>query len=242
MKLSCARVSTFAGGIANSGTIVVKSIAGIEVFGDLTFGGGIINSGTIVAKSVAGIHVFNVLTFGGGIINSAAISTAGRGILVGGATFLAPGVSSFSGDVVNTGKISAKTGISISKSTIAGAIVDSGTIKASHGIPIDSASEILSSKTAIDIAGPTFTGGILPAPANHDSRVLFLPIRTPKPCRERLPPVGKKVVEPVRPIVKTTYEPLVVRSQIARSLEGEMNANELGTERGIFYDPAKREC
>ena len=63
-----------------------------------------------------------------------------------------------------------------------------------------------------------------------------------RPCRERLPPVGKKVVEPVRPIVKTTYEPLVVRSQIARSLEGEMNANELGTERGIFYDPAKREC
>jgi hypothetical protein len=51
-----------------------------------------------------------------------------------------------------------------------------------------------------------------------------------------LPPVGKKVVEPVRPIVKTTYEPLVVRSQIARSLEGEMNANKLGTERGIFYD------
>ena len=46
-------------------------------------------------------------------------------------------------------------------STITGAIVDSGTIKAtSHGILIDSASEILASKTAIAIAGPTFTGGI----------------------------------------------------------------------------------
>ena len=45
-------------------------------------------------------------------------------------------------------------------STIAGAIVEAGTIRASDGILIDSASEILASKTAIEIASGTFSGGI----------------------------------------------------------------------------------
>jgi hypothetical protein len=62
---------------------------------------------------------------------------------------------------VSSGTITAKTGIGLYASTITSGIIDIGSIKAtSHGILIERASEVLSSKTAIDIAGPTFTGGI----------------------------------------------------------------------------------
>ena len=65
------------------------------------------------------------------------------------------------GSIVNSGTITAKTGIALYASTITSGIIDSGSIKAtSHGILIERASEVLSSKTAIDIAGPTFTGDI----------------------------------------------------------------------------------
>ena len=65
------------------------------------------------------------------------------------------------GSIVNSGTITAKTGIALYASTITSGIIDSGSIKAtSHGILIERASEVLSSKTAINIAGATFTGGI----------------------------------------------------------------------------------
>ena len=65
--------------------------------------------------------------------------------------------------MVNSGAITARTGIAVlDGGTIFGAIVDSGTIKAtSHGILIDSASEIVSTKTAVVVTGRTLAGGIL---------------------------------------------------------------------------------
>ena len=66
-----------------------------------------------------------------------------------------------SGGIVNSGTIAGKLGIGVFTTTVAGGIVDSGSIKATEaGISIDGLSEVLASKTAIDIAGPTFTGGI----------------------------------------------------------------------------------
>ena len=136
---------------------------GIVVDGGSIFAGGTTNSGTISALHT-GILLRYTATFTGGVTNSGAISAGGRGIAVGtGSGAAAAGVSTFAGNILNNGKITAATGIAVlGGSTVLGAIVDSGSIVAtSHGILIDSASEILAgSKTAIDIAGRTFTGGI----------------------------------------------------------------------------------
>ena len=73
-------------------------------------------------------------------------------------------MTSFVGNVVNSGRIAAATGIAVNGSTISGSIIDSGTIVAtSHGIAVDSASEIVAATgvAAIDITGKTFTGGIV---------------------------------------------------------------------------------
>jgi hypothetical protein len=61
------------------------------------------------------------------------------GIAVGFASGGAHGVTTFAGNVVNSGSINAKTGIGVFGSTISGAIVDSGAIKAtSIGILVSS--------------------------------------------------------------------------------------------------------
>jgi len=140
-------ISSIAGGISNSGTI--------------SAGGDGIRLGGFASDSLASVIISN---FGGGITNSGVISARGGGIVVGG-TGSSGGsftISSFSGNIANTSAIIAATGIHIQNSTtITGAIVDTGTIQASrHGIVVDSASDILASKTAIKITGPTFTGGI----------------------------------------------------------------------------------
>jgi hypothetical protein len=152
-------VTTFSGGIGNTGKIASKSGNGIFVdfgmdFGNTSTGGGISNSGTISAGHT-GIRLASVATAFGGISNSGMISAGLAGIDLF-------DVSIFSaGGLINTGAISAKTGIAITDSTIQGAIINSGTIRAtSQGILIGSASEILATKTAIDIAGGVFTGGI----------------------------------------------------------------------------------
>ena len=156
--------STSAGGsVVNSGTI--SAAQGIVVQAD-TIAGAIINANLIVAKGDPfahsdGIVVRGVGTFLGGVSNRGSISARHIGIEFGKSTTNAFGVSSVVGSIVNSGTITAKTGIALYASTITSAIIDSGSIKAtSHGILIERASEILSSKTAIDIAGPTFTGGI----------------------------------------------------------------------------------
>ncbi|WP_294534478.1 hypothetical protein, partial [uncultured Rhodoblastus sp.] len=97
-------------------------------------------------------------SFAGSIVNAASGvispgSSSGVGILVSSATI--------SGNISNAGTISAPTGISLVGATMNGAIIDSGVIQATgHGILIDANSKIVSTKTAVAIGGPTFTGGI----------------------------------------------------------------------------------
>jgi hypothetical protein len=154
-------VSSFFGGVRNRGTLFGGSGgSGIAFEGANVVSGGVTNAGAIRAIST-GIALYSVSTFAGDITNSkgATISAGQIGIRLG--AFGDLPVSFFTGNILNSGTITAKTGISISDSTIAGAIIDSGTIVAtSHGILIDSAGEIVAGKTAIVIAGPTFTGGI----------------------------------------------------------------------------------
>ena len=154
--------TTSGGGITNSGTIFATA-SGIGVFNVATFLGSIVNrTGGKIITSKDGIDVSSVVIFGttsagGGITNSGTISVGQVGIQLGG-----QGLPAFTGKIVNSGAITARTGIAVlGGSTIFGAILDSGTIKAtSHGILIDSASEILATKTAIAVAGSVFTGGI----------------------------------------------------------------------------------
>ena len=147
------------GGVTNTGTIAVHN-SGIFIDAVSGFSGGVTNSGKISAGGI-GILVKAVSSFAGDITNSSGgtISAGHVGIQVG---FQGDPVASLVGNVVNSGAITARTGITVlGGSTIFGAIVDGGTIVAtSHGILIDSASEILAGKTAVVIAGPTFTGGI----------------------------------------------------------------------------------
>ena len=154
------------GSVVNSGTI--SAAKGIVVQSS-TIAAAIINGGVIVAKGdfsakSDGIVVRGVATFLGGVSNRGSISAGHIGIEFGKSTTNAFGVSSVVGSIVNSGTITAKTGIALYASTITSGIIDSGSIKAtSHGILIERASEVLSSKTAINVAGPTFTGGIFNA-------------------------------------------------------------------------------
>jgi uncharacterized protein YhjY with autotransporter beta-barrel domain len=120
-------ISTFGGGITNSGT-VSADIGGIGVGNTVdevtahasaaltisTFGGGITNSGTIsgevgiwvggnvFASAAGGIASLTISTFGGGITNSGTISTsAGDGILVGG-SFAASGAGASAALTIST--------------------------------------------------------------------------------------------------------------------------------------------
>ncbi len=107
-----------------------------------------------------GIDIFSISTFSGGISNYGTISAVAKtGIVIGASN----PVSSFLGDIFNSGTIKARTGIILEAGTVSGSIVDSGTIMAtSHGIVISSGGEIVASGTpfAITITGKTFTGGI----------------------------------------------------------------------------------
>ena len=157
---------TFSGGIDNAGGGLLQgNDTGIAVSLN-TFFGGITNAGTISGNF--GIFADSIVTFGttgspGGITNTGTISAGFIGIQIGyrtGGGVVAP-ISTFVGNVSNSGTITAQTAISIVHSTITGAIVDNGVILGSgHGILIDGASQITSAATAIKISGPTFTGGI----------------------------------------------------------------------------------
>jgi hypothetical protein len=167
------RYSVFSGSIGNSGVISANFQGGIDVLGVDTYVGSIVNStgGKIVAAVNEGIGVGGISSFIGGITNGGTISAARTGIglasiftVVGsvsnrgtikavsaGIALGVPGlgdpVGTFVGDIINSGTVTAGTGIGIFDGTIiSGAIVDSGTILASRaGVLIDSSSEILAS-------------------------------------------------------------------------------------------------
>ncbi len=156
---------TFSGGIVNAAGGLLQGNEGISISLP-TFLGGVSNAGTISGNY--GIFADSIVTFGttgspGGITNSGTISVGFVGIEIGyrtGGGVTAP-ISTFVGNVSNSGTITAQTAINIVHSTITGAIIDSGIILgSSHGILIDGASSITSASTAIKISGPTFTGGL----------------------------------------------------------------------------------
>ena len=137
-----------------------------------TFGGGIRNSGTIrlSGASGVGIDIVNVSSVSGGITNSGTISRIGIGAIAG----IAVGnVTNFAGDIVNNGNISTFEGIELSIRTLAGDIINSGTISTKNqGIQFDNASTFAgaiinsgtiaaASNTGISIGDVfTFAGGI----------------------------------------------------------------------------------
>jgi autotransporter passenger strand-loop-strand repeat protein len=149
--------ATFLGDISNSGKIVGTNGIGLSrvaIFGGSGSGGAVVNSGLISATHDGLRLRLGEGTFAGGVTNAGVISAGATGVDI----FQ---IGMLSGGIVNSGTIAGKLGIGVFTATVAGGIVDSGSIKATEaGISIDGLSEVLSSKTAIDIAGPTFTGGI----------------------------------------------------------------------------------
>ena len=171
-------VSTFAGGIINSGNIGGQ-VNGIAVSNVRTFAGGITNSG-LITGSASAIHLVNVLGFSGGIVNSASGTIGGGncGIAIYGVSAFANGItnagtitagftgivitngsSTFSGGITNSGSITGSRGISVSNATFLGGITNSGTINGTLGTAID----LTTALTAVNIAeaGGTILGQIL---------------------------------------------------------------------------------
>jgi hypothetical protein len=143
--ITAGNMKTFSGGIVNSGTLLEQ----LTIDSISTFNGGVTNTGTISAANgggfSAGIDLNNMRTFNGGITNAGDISATGSagnhhaGIRVGLATTLGfQGVASFSGNISNSGTITALTsGIALGNvSAFAGEIVNSGRISAATGILI----------------------------------------------------------------------------------------------------------
>jgi outer membrane autotransporter protein len=132
-------VSTFAGGINNSGGTIQSDGSGIVVgtpcgcVSISTFTGGITNSGSITANQ-AGIAVSGVETFTGGISNSGSIDAPiGIGLV---------NVQTFTGGIINSGNIVAQTGILLfTVATFSGGITNTGTINATGaGISVNNVS------------------------------------------------------------------------------------------------------
>jgi uncharacterized protein with beta-barrel porin domain len=139
--------STVTGAIINSGAIAAPNGIGILITGDSAVAGGITNGGTISAK-VSGISLLTLSSFGGGITNTGAITTTGT--IPNGTAIVLNGITTFSGNVSNSGTISAGfRGIDVANvSTFLGGIINSGTINAPNSDGI-----LLQNVTA-------FTGGI----------------------------------------------------------------------------------
>ena len=149
--------ATFLGDISNSGKIVGTNgigLSSVAIFGGSGSGGAIVNSGLISATHDGLRLLRGEGTFAGGVTNAGLISAGATGVDIS-------QIAMLSGGIVNSGTIAGKFGIGLFTATVAGGIIDSGSIKATTtGISIDGLSEVLASKTAIDIAGRTFTGGI----------------------------------------------------------------------------------
>ncbi len=119
------RVSTFLGGITNSGT-VTAGISGIFVQNVPTFTGNISNFGTITAGT--GIDITNAVTFAGGaaIVNTGTITGSSSAIDVSGAT--SPVTIDQNGGLISGAiKLSANADVlNVTGGTIAGNIVGQG--------------------------------------------------------------------------------------------------------------------
>ncbi|MGB6568839.1 MAG: autotransporter domain-containing protein, partial [Xanthobacteraceae bacterium] len=155
-------ISTFAGGISNSGTIAA---------GKGIFVGGTASRGQIT-----------ISTFTGGISNSGMISGSGNGIFVGG--FASRGtitVSTFAGGIVNSGTISAgnagsngiavrgfaQVGSTVTIATFAGSISNSGMISANgDGIFVGGTALLSSTVTISTFAGGISNSGVISARGN----------------------------------------------------------------------------
>jgi uncharacterized protein with beta-barrel porin domain len=182
VSIDVAKFTTFLGGISNSGfsnDIHVISAASHGTVTVSTFGGGVVNSGTISSPNpgiFVGGQAFSagtlvLQTFSGGISNSGTIS-AYSGIEVG--YFAQPGnsvtVSTFAGGITNSGTIIAASqdgisvgggsGGSITISTFAGNISNAGTITAAdHGIIVGGTSRYPGTVTISDFAGNISNSG-----------------------------------------------------------------------------------
>ena len=181
-SLSATGITTFAGGITNSGAITANFNA-IQLDFVSTFTGGITNSGTISAGAGTAISVQNVSTFSGGIANSATISAGGIGIeindvaqfgstsaggisnsgtiLAGASGIVVESVANFSDGISNFGTIvAALNGIFVgSDTTFAGGISNSGAIRAAgtgNGINVNNDTYFtggISNSGAISVGG-----------------------------------------------------------------------------------------
>jgi uncharacterized protein with beta-barrel porin domain len=180
-------VSSFSGGVSNSGVIAIgvdnsRSIGG---FSDST-----------LAAAAAGVFISDVSKFSGGVSNSGTISVgvtnSANGAINGGvAGVIVASVSDFSGGISNSGAIQvavansgsiagAIAGIAVSSvSTFTGNISNSGTISAANGIligadvnfaagsAIANSGTIIGSTAAIDVSAATSpvtinqTGGLI---------------------------------------------------------------------------------
>ena len=132
--------ATFLGGITNSSTGTISSVAdygirisNVAVFGSSSAGGGITNAGLISSPFAIDIVVHSVTTFVGDITNSGTIS--GGGVVI-------TAVSTFAAGIVNSGLIAAAGGWGIKVTgsgtvglnSAGGGIVNSGTIIGTYGI------------------------------------------------------------------------------------------------------------
>jgi uncharacterized protein with beta-barrel porin domain len=173
-------VSSFGGGVTNSGTItnngtIAGGGTGILVTNVSTFSGGITNSGTIAGGNV-GIWSENGPLLLNGISNGGLISAAKYGVRVGSASIigvpstatLALNVSSFGGGITNAGTIALSSsgvgsGIFVAGvSTFAGGIANLGTITgAGQGIQVGNGALNLGGGPVLSVA--TFAGGIVNA-------------------------------------------------------------------------------
>jgi uncharacterized protein with beta-barrel porin domain len=152
-----ALVSTFLGGIVNSGTITSANGDGVLVtgFGSASlmpsFGGGIANTG-IINGNTNGINLQFVSNFSGGIANTGTIALASTVGPITTPGINVAGVSTFAGGITNSGTITALgpvgSGILVAGvaaagnavSTFTGGITNSGTINATQfGIGIGGA-------------------------------------------------------------------------------------------------------
>jgi hypothetical protein len=140
-------VSTFVGGIVNTGTITATTGDGVLVTGFgialqlPTFSGGIVNNGTVHGNTT-GISLQFVSNFSGGIANGGTITVVSTpGPLVAPGIGVA-GVSTFTGGITNSGTISSMSangaGILVAGiangltpvTSFSGGIINSGTINA----------------------------------------------------------------------------------------------------------------
>ena len=128
-------ITTFAGGITNSGAISGRT-HGITVASLTEFTGGITNNGTVSA--VGGSHnifVGSMSIFSGGIVNAAGGVVGGSG----GPAIAASNVAIFNGGITNRGdgwcRRKCEVGINVQfGGTFAGAIINTGMISGLRGI------------------------------------------------------------------------------------------------------------